>query len=171
MRQDAVSIFSLPESITVAEQQRLYESEHFLKQRDWDNHCYMTLKQSRVFVDMVIDSPYVRTRFLVEQNIKLLRGRYEHPTSARYVNDMGQAISPTDPDGTSIIITPRWARTKSILLYEIAHHLHGYKENFWGDKWLHDQEFALIMLGLVEEFLSSCYQELEESYINHGIIQ
>lgn len=64
MRQDVVSIFSLSESIAATEQKRLYESEHFLKQRDWDKHCYMTLKQSRAFVDMVIDSPYVRTRFL-----------------------------------------------------------------------------------------------------------
>jgi len=92
----------------------------------------LTLKECQKFVDKVTARKYVIENY-GNSTIMVLDGRGRRKACATYYN------------GNKAIKLPRWARTKYVILHEIAHHLSG------GDG--HKAEFASCLLDLVRHFL------------------
>jgi putative metallohydrolase (TIGR04338 family) len=93
----------------------------------------LTLKECQKFVDKIMSRKYVVEKYRMKSAITVLDGRGRRKACATFHY------------GNRAIKLPRWARTKYVILHEVAHHL----TRLDG----HKAEFASCLLDLVRHFM------------------
>lgn len=93
----------------------------------------MTLKECQKFVDKIMSRQYVIEKYRMKSPITVLDGRGRRKACATFHH------------GNRAIKLPKWARTKFVILHEVAHHL----TRLDG----HKAEFASCLLDLVRHFM------------------
>lgn len=109
----------------------------------------MTLKECQKFVDKVTARQYVTSNY-GKATIMVLDGRGRRSACASYSG------------GQKAIKLPKWARTKYVILHEVAHHISGGAG--------HKAEFASCLLDLVRHFLGKeSADALQGAYYYKGV--
>lgn len=125
---------------------RLYAAEEMSGIKYGDT---LTLKECQKFVDKVTARQYVIDNY-GKATIIVLDGRGRRKACATYYG------------GRKAIKLPRWARTKYVILHEVAHHL----TRLDG----HKAEFASCLLDLVRHFLGKeSADALQGAYYFKGV--
>jgi putative metallohydrolase (TIGR04338 family) len=111
---------------------RLYSAEELSGIKYGDA---ITLKQCQKFVDKILSRKYVLDNYGIQARrpITVLDGRGRRNACATFRH------------GQRVIKLPKWARTKFVILHEVAHHL--------TDLNGHRPEFASCLLDLVRHFM------------------
>ena len=109
---------------------RVYRSETRLKAMNEE----FTLKECQKFVDKVLARKYIKDKYGWNRPIVVLDGRGRSKAGA------------TVRHGHYVILLPKWARHKFVILHELAHHLSD-------DRWSHGAKFATCLLDLVRNVM------------------
>jgi len=133
------------------QRQKVYNAENFLQRR---GPRYETVAEMQVYVDKLVASAWFRRRWprTAGGGIEVRDGRGRSRACA--TTDWAQRI----------IKMPRWSRSKSVVLHEVAHHCadeaHGVR-----DVAAHGWQFAATLLELVtHEMGVEAGKGLKESY-------
>jgi len=112
----------------------------------------MTLAECQNYVDSVLTSSYVRTRYSFNKRIRVTDGRGFEAGAALF-----------SKDGKPVIHLPRFTRNKHYILHEITHHLVGINE-------AHNAIFTTALLRLVKAQMGhSAYSKLKSAYLEKGV--
>jgi putative metallohydrolase (TIGR04338 family) len=110
----------------------------------------MTLKECQKFVDKIMSRKYVIEKYRMKSPIVVLDGRGRRKACATFHH------------GNRAIKLPKWARTRFVILHEVAHHL----TRLDG----HKPEFASCLLDLVRHFMGKEASEaLQGAYHYKGV--
>lgn len=109
---------------------RIYRGETRLKGMNEE----FTLKESQKFVDKVLARKYIKDKYGWNRPIVVLDGRGRSKAGATFRH------------GQYVILLPKWARHKFVILHELAHHLSD-------DRWSHGAKFATCLLDLVRNVM------------------
>ena len=109
---------------------RVYRSETRLKAMNEE----FTMKECQKFVDKVLARKYIKDKYGWNRPIVVLDGRGRSKAGA------------TVRHGHYVILLPKWARHKFVILHELAHHLAN-------DRWSHGAKFATCLLDLVRNVM------------------
>ena len=123
-----------------SQRSKLYRAEHEAFGEAWSKNGHFTLPQAEAYVKRVWRSKFVQNKFpltVINHVPRVTDGRGRRKAAG----------------SISHIKLPRWARTKPVILHEIAHALSVADREAHGPMAAHGWQFARRFIVLVQRFL------------------